>query len=122
MRKQGRILVGLAALATLAAMGFAQEGKAELRIGMIGLDTSHVIAFTQRFNSSPDDPNHVPGGKVVAAYKGGSDDIESSYSRVDGYTKQLQDEYGVTIARECRWPAPFGASPARIQGRKAHLH
>ena len=97
MRKQGRILVGLAALATLAAMGFAQEGKAELRIGMIGLDTSHVIAFTQRFNSSPDDPNHVPGGKVVAAYKGGSDDIESSYSRVDGYTKQLQDEYGVTI-------------------------
>ena len=68
----------------------------DIKVGIIGLDTSHVIAFTKLLND-PNDPKHVPGAKVVAAYKGGSDDIESSYSRVDGYTQQLQDDFGVTI-------------------------
>jgi hypothetical protein len=69
---------------------------ADFRIGMIGLDTSHVIAFTRLLND-PNDKNHIPGGRIVAAYKGGSADIESSRTRVDGYTKQLQDEFGVKI-------------------------
>jgi predicted dehydrogenase len=69
---------------------------ADLRIGMIGLDTSHVIVFTRTFND-PKSPDHVPGGKVVAAFKGGSPDIASSASRVDGYTKDLQEKYGVKV-------------------------
>jgi hypothetical protein len=69
---------------------------ADLRIGLIGLDTSHVIAFTKLLNDSAD-KNHVPGGKVLAAFKGGSPDIESSWSRVEGYTKQLQTNFGVVI-------------------------
>jgi predicted dehydrogenase len=69
---------------------------ADLRIGMIGLDTSHVPAFTKLFNDTSD-KNHVSGGKVVAAFKGGSPDVESSWSRVDGYTKQLQEKFGVKI-------------------------
>ena len=68
----------------------------ELRLGLIGLDTSHVTAFTKLLNDTKH-KDHVPGGKVVAAFKGGSPDIESSASRVDGYTKQLQDEFGVKI-------------------------
>ena len=83
-------LVGLAALSTGPAHG------EDLRIGMIGLDTSHVIAFTQLLNDSSH-KDHVAGGKVVAAYKGGSDDIQSSYERVDDYTQQLQDQFGVVI-------------------------
>ena len=71
-------------------------GAEELRLGLIGLDTSHVIAFTQLLNDVKS-KNHLAGGKVVAAFKGGSPDIESSWSRVDGYTKQLQDEFGVKI-------------------------
>lgn len=67
-----------------------------IRVGIIGLDTSHVTAFTQLLNNT-DDPKHVPGAKVVGAYKGGSADIESSASRVDGYTKDLQEKFGVTI-------------------------
>ncbi|MBA4149579.1 MAG: Gfo/Idh/MocA family oxidoreductase [Verrucomicrobia bacterium] len=63
---------------------------------MIGLDTSHVIAFTRTFND-PKDKNYIPGGKVVVAYKGGSPDIHSSASRVEGYTKTLQETYGVKI-------------------------
>ncbi len=69
---------------------------ADLRLGIIGLDTSHVVAFTQLLNDASG-KNHVPGGKVVVAYKGGSADIESSINRVDGYTKQLQDKFGVKI-------------------------
>jgi hypothetical protein len=70
---------------------------ADLRIGLIGLDTSHVTAFTKLLNDTSD-PNHVPGGRVVAAFKGGSPDIESSWSRVEGYTQQLQTNFGVAIA------------------------
>jgi predicted dehydrogenase len=70
--------------------------SADLKLGLIGLDTSHVTAFTKLLNDASD-PNHVPGGKVVAAFKGGSPDIESSWSRVEGYTEQLRKEYGVAI-------------------------
>jgi hypothetical protein len=68
----------------------------DLRLGIIGCDTSHVTAFTETLNN-PDAKGHVPGGKVVAAYKGGSKDIPSSASRVEGYTKTLHDKYGVKI-------------------------
>ncbi len=74
----------------------AEDEKKELRLGLIGLDTSHVTAFTSRFNEK-DNPNHVPGGKVVAAFKGGSADIPSSRDRVDGYTKTLVEKYGVKL-------------------------
>jgi len=69
---------------------------ADLRIGIIGLDTSHVIAFTDLINNEKH-KEHVPGGKVTAAFKGGSADIPSSASRVEGYTKQLEEKYGVKI-------------------------
>jgi hypothetical protein len=69
---------------------------AELRIGIIGCDTSHVTAFTELLNN-PNAKGHVPGAQVVAAFKGGSPDIPKSASRVDGFAKTLQEKYGVTI-------------------------
>lgn len=78
----------------LSAAGYGEEPP--LKVGLIGLDTSHVIAFTKLLND-PSDPKHVPGAHVTAAWKGGSPDIESSISRVDGYTEQLRDEFGVDI-------------------------
>ena len=77
-------------------LGAEKNQQETLRLGLIGLDTSHVIAFTSRFNE-PDNPNHVPGGRVIAAFKGGSDDIQSSHTRVEGYTKTLVEKYGVKI-------------------------
>jgi len=78
---------------------------AELRVGIIGCDTSHVTAFTEVLNN-PDAKDHVPGGKVVGAYKGGSPDIPSSASRVEGYAQTLEEKYGVkmylTIEELCR--------------------
>jgi predicted dehydrogenase len=75
---------------------FSLVQAADLRLGIIGLDTSHVTAFTELLNNE-NNKNHVPGGKVIAAFKGGSADVESSASRVDGYTRDLQQKYGVKI-------------------------
>jgi hypothetical protein len=68
----------------------------ELKIGMVGLDTSHCPAFTKLLNDT-DHPHHVPGGRVVAAFPGGSQAMEVSYSRVDKFTAQMRDELGVEI-------------------------
>ncbi|WP_331281049.1 Gfo/Idh/MocA family protein [Bacillus sp. EB01] len=66
-----------------------------LKIGMIGLDTSHAAAFTKLLND-PAHPFHVKGGKVVMACPAGSDDLELSYSRIDGIVKEVE-QYGVQM-------------------------
>lgn len=68
------------------------EGRV-IRLGLIGLDTSHVIAFTRWLN----DPQNDSGCRVVAGYPGGSPDIEVSASRVEGFTNELRDRYGLEI-------------------------
>ena len=72
-------------------------GAAELRLGVIGTDTSHVPAFTKLLNGESGDADHVPGARVVAAYKGGSKDIPSSADRVDQYAEEIRSKYGVEI-------------------------
>ena len=66
-----------------------------IRVGIIGLDTSHAPAFMKLFNNT-EAADHVPGCRVVAAYPQGSRDIASSVSRVPEYTKVMQ-EAGVEI-------------------------
>ena len=61
----------------------------QIRLGIIGTDTSHVIAFTKVLND-PSAPDHIPGAKVVAAFKGGSPDVESSRTRVDKFAEELK--------------------------------
>jgi len=68
----------------------------ELRLGMIGLDTSHCPAFAKLLQEEQN-PYHVPGGRVVAAFPGGSQDLKVSYSRVEKFTAQMGDEFGVDI-------------------------
>ena len=65
------------------------------RVGIIGLDTSHSIAFTKVLND-PDAAEDIAGFWVVAAYPHGSPDIESSTSRIPRYTEEIQ-EFGVEI-------------------------
>lgn len=65
------------------------------RIGIIGLDTSHSIAFTKALNSADAGPE-FDGYKVVAAYPKGSNDIETSVNRIKGYTEEVQ-KYSVEI-------------------------
>ena len=65
------------------------------RIGIIGLDTSHSIAFTQTFNADNGDKDFA-GYRVVAAYPKGSSTIKSSYERIPKYTERVK-EMGVEI-------------------------
>jgi hypothetical protein len=75
-------------------VGCVAARGADLRIGIIGCDTSHVVAFTETLNNA-EAKGYLPGGKVVAAYKGGSADIPSSISRVEEYSKTLREKHGV---------------------------
>jgi Oxidoreductase family, NAD-binding Rossmann fold len=85
-----RLVLAFLCVAQLAA-------AADIRLGVIGTDTSHVPAFTQMLNSEPGAKDHIAGARVVAAYKGGSKDIESSISRVDQYAEEVRAKWGVEI-------------------------
>ena len=76
-------LVALLVAAAPAASGSAEEGT--VRVGIIGLDTSHATAFAKLLNTAAD-PQHVPGCRVVVACPRGSADIESSVRRIPEYT------------------------------------
>lgn len=68
----------------------------DLRLGIIGTDTSHAIAFAKTLNEEAN-PEHIAGARIVAAYKGGSADIAESASRVEKYAAELRDELGVKL-------------------------
>jgi predicted dehydrogenase len=83
------------ALFSLAHLAPAQEPAAQpLRAGMIGLDTSHVPAFTGIFNG-PKATGDVAGIKVVAGYPGGTD-MPASRDRVAKFTEGMRTR-GVEI-------------------------
>lgn len=68
--------------------------QSPLRAGMIGLDTSHVPAFTKLFNNA-EPGDELAAIRIVAGYPGGTD-IPASRDRVEGFTEQLR-EMGVEI-------------------------
>jgi predicted dehydrogenase len=91
----GWFITGCLMLPLLAMARGAEPQRKTLRAGIIGLDTSHVIAFTSLLNQE-NPPDELAGVRVVAAYPGGSPDVESSRSRVEGYTQEIQG-FGVEI-------------------------
>ena len=70
------------------------QANAETKVGIIGLDTSHSIAFTKLMNVDKD-PD-CAGFRVVAAYPLGSKDIFSCTNRIPGYMEKVK-EMGVEI-------------------------
>jgi hypothetical protein len=66
-----------------------------LRVGIIGLDTSHATAFTDMINAEKPDPEFA-GVRVVCAYPQGSPDIPSSVSKVPEYIAAVKAK-GVEI-------------------------
>jgi len=88
----------LALVLVTASAAMAAEGPSpawatkDLKVGIIGTDTSHVPAFTGQFRSHPEWRI-----KVVAAFKGGSPDLPTSADRVENFAKTIQEKYGVEI-------------------------
>ncbi len=68
----------------------------DIKVGIIGLDTSHVTAIAHLLND-PSNPEHVPGARIVAAFPGGSPDVDDSRNRVAGFTEKMRTQYGVEI-------------------------
>lgn len=68
---------------------------AQVKIGIIGLDTSHATAFTKLLNEE-DRKAEYNDFKIVAAYPYGSKTIKSSYDRIPGYIEEVE-KYGVEI-------------------------
>ncbi|HEY1084920.1 MAG TPA: Gfo/Idh/MocA family oxidoreductase [Prosthecobacter sp.] len=75
------------AAAALLALSSAQAQN--IRAGIIGLDTSHVLSFSKTLNTDPQKPE-VMGVRMVAAYPQGSKDIEGSVKRVPEYTEKVK--------------------------------
>jgi len=86
-------VVCLASLSLASAQADDKELK-PLRAGIIGLDTSHVPAFTKIFND-PEAEGDVKGIRVVVGYPGGTD-YGPSASRVEKFTQGMRDA-GVEI-------------------------
>ena len=75
---------------------FVNADKASVkRVGIIGLDTSHSIAFAKTLNAEVPKPE-LAGMRVTVAYPWGSRDIESSTSRIPAYTEEVK-KLGVKI-------------------------
>jgi predicted dehydrogenase len=64
------------------------QAQEQIRAGMIGLDTSHVPAFTRIFNNSKDNAD-LAGIRIVVGYPGGTD-IPASKDRVGKFTDQVR--------------------------------
>jgi predicted dehydrogenase len=89
-------LLTAAAFLLLVPPSSRGEDKPPLKAGIIGLDTSHVVAFTQTLNN-PKAEGVLSRVRIVAAYPGGSPDIPDSKNRIEGFTKTLREKYHVEI-------------------------
>jgi predicted dehydrogenase len=87
MNALSRLFLAAGLLMALTSRIPAEEPQ--LKVGIIGLDTSHAIAFTKELNNKDAKPE-LANCRVVAAYPKGSPDIESSTSRVPGYIEDIK--------------------------------
>ena len=92
MKKNVVLTMLLLTVVTVSVSKGQSEGKV-IRLGIIGLDTSHVTAFTKIIN----DPKSKTGCRVVAAYPGGSPDIPASADRLEMFTNRMRDHFKVEI-------------------------
>jgi predicted dehydrogenase len=78
-----------------SALNLIEQMKT-VQIGLVGLDTSHTTAFLEIFNG-PVASGASTGARIVAAYRGGSPDIEASASRIDRFTRIAVEQYGLKL-------------------------
>ena len=84
------VFAGLGSM--LAAQGLKGQSisaQNAVKVGVIGLDTSHSPAFAKLLNSG-EEPTYS-GYRVVAAYPHGSRDIQECLDRIPGYQKEFEE-------------------------------
>ena len=118
-------IMTLAASLLLALGAMAQD---VVKLGIIGLDTSHAVAFTKLINSGAEE--WAQGFKIVAAYPQGSQIIKSSYERIPKYIEEVK-KYDVEIVEsiaellekvDCVFLETNDGTIRGLQGRQEVLH
>jgi hypothetical protein len=93
MKNMKKTLALIIAFTLLAVSGM--RAQSQVRVGIIGLDTSHSTAFTQMLNGGNGD-DLTAKFRIVAAYPFGSTTIQSSMDRIPGYIEEMK-KYGVEV-------------------------
>ena len=88
------LIAAFALVASYLSPSHAAESLKPLKAGIIGLDTSHVPAFTKLFNN-PKADGDLAGITVTTAYPGGTD-MPASANRIANFTDQVR-KMGVEI-------------------------
>ena len=89
-----RFQIVAAGILLLLAGGTARAQQ--LRLGIIGTDSTHAVEFTRILND-PKAADHVQGARIVAAYRGGSPNVPLSRDRIQQISAQI----------ETQWKIPF---------------
>jgi Oxidoreductase family, NAD-binding Rossmann fold len=95
----GRIVISGLWVASILVSCTIAARSADLRLGIISTDTSHVIEFTKMLND-PASPEHVAGARVVAAFKGGGSDMPESVRRIDRFANDLRTRWTVEFVND----------------------
>jgi len=87
--------IGLGLTANVSGIYKQAEPDRGKRIGMIGLDTGHCVAFTKSLND-PNAGDTYGGYRVVAAVPEGTDLVEAWKNRIPEFTAEVKS-HGVEI-------------------------
>jgi predicted dehydrogenase len=87
--------LGLGLAGRTSGMNRGPEVANGKRVGMIGLDTGHSVAFTKSLND-PMAGDRFRGYRVVAAFPDGTDDIKAWKNRIPEFTEEVKNQ-GVEI-------------------------
>lgn len=68
----------------------------KLKIGLVGLDSSHCLAFTEILQDRGNE-YHLRGSEIIGAYTGGSPEFALSRERVKGFTEEIRGRFGIPI-------------------------
>lgn len=68
-----------------------------MKLGIIGLDSSHAVQFSRILNGERE-PFHIGGHPVTAAYPGPvSQDFDMSRDRMENFTREVAGDWGVKL-------------------------
>lgn len=90
-----RVLVCWSLAALSPGWVLSDEPAAPIRLGIIGLDSYHSVAFTQLFHD-PKAEGGLANIRIVAAFPAGSPDIAESAENLPKWREQIQP-YGVEV-------------------------
>ncbi len=95
IKKTAITSLGLGMAGSISGINKKSDVEKGKRVGMIGLDTGHSVAFIKSLND-PLAGNKYGGYKVVAAYPKGTENIEKWKKKIPEFTAEIKKQ-GVEI-------------------------